>query len=145
DAAMATLDLGLGRYGAATTGAPDGWQDDIAINVFCAADAIEAHVRSGTPDRAAEFLQCLQERAAGTNMPLERGLLARSKAMLSDDTEANAHYEDAISRLGESGGAFHLARAQLLYGEWLRRQKRRRDAREMLRVAHDTFNVLGAL
>jgi DNA-binding CsgD family transcriptional regulator len=145
DAALATLDLGLGNYRAATNGATDGWLDDIAINVFTAADAVEAHVRSGTPERAAEYLDCLEDRAGATKMPLELGLLARSHALLADDDGAEAQHEDAISRLTENGGQLHLARAQLLYGEWLRRRKRRRDAREILRAAYDAFSGLGAV
>jgi DNA-binding CsgD family transcriptional regulator len=77
-------------------------------------------------------------------MPLELGLLARSRGLLADDATAEVDYQDAVNRLTESGGALHLARAQLVYGEWLRRQKRRRDAREQLRAALTGFNAMGA-
>ena len=143
-AALATLELGLGNYQAAASPSADGWRDDIAIDVIVAADAVEAHARSGTPVHAAEYLACLHDRAAATDMPLERGLLARSRALMSDDADAQIHYEDAITCLTKSGGAFHLARTQLVFGEWLRRRKRRRDAREVLRAAHEAFDALGA-
>jgi DNA-binding CsgD family transcriptional regulator len=143
-AALATLELGLGNYRAATNGAAEGWDDDIALNMFTATDAIEAHTRSGAPQVAHEYLTWLHERAVGTNMPLELGLYARSRALLADDSEAEAAYQEAVALLTESGGQLHLARAQLVYGEWLRRQKRRRDARDALRVALDTFNAMGA-
>jgi DNA-binding CsgD family transcriptional regulator len=142
DAALATLELGLGNYAAATGGASDGWQDDIAINCIVAADVIEAHVRSGTPERTGEYIACLEERAAATNMQLELGLLARSRALLSDGEDAEPLYREAITCLTQNGGLFHVARAQLLYGEWLRRKRRRTDAREQLRAAHQTFNAL---
>jgi DNA-binding CsgD family transcriptional regulator len=144
NAALATLELGLGNYRAATAAAAEGWQDDIALNMFTASDAIEAHARSGSPDIAHEYLTWLQNRAVGTNMPLELGLLARSRGLLADDATAEVDYQDAVNRLTESGGALHLARAQLVYGEWLRRQKRRRDAREQLRAALTGFNAMGA-
>jgi DNA-binding CsgD family transcriptional regulator len=145
DAAVATLELGLGSYAAAVGGASEGWQDDIAINMFTAADAVEAHARSGTPELAQDYLAWLNERATGTNMPLELGLLARSRALLADGEAAEADYREALSRLAENGGGFHLARAQLVFGEWLRRQKRRRDAREQLRDAHSGFEAMGCV
>ena len=72
DAALAILELGLGNYTAATRAASEGWKNEIATNVLIAADAIEAHARSGTPELAAEYVALLDERAAATNMPLER-------------------------------------------------------------------------
>jgi DNA-binding CsgD family transcriptional regulator len=65
-------------------------------------------------------------------------------ALLSDGTVAEARYREAIERLGRSRVAVHLGRAQLVYGEWLRREHRRADAREQLRTAHDTFSRIGA-
>jgi DNA-binding CsgD family transcriptional regulator len=141
---LATLELALGNYRAATEGATDGWKDDIAVSALTASDAVEAHVRSGRPDAAAEYLAWLEELARATNMPYELGLLARSRALASEDADTELLYEEAIKRLAESGGALHLGRAQLLYGEWLRRRKRRRDAREQLRLAHETFDEQGA-
>jgi DNA-binding CsgD family transcriptional regulator len=143
-AAMAILEIGCGNYAAAIGGDVDGWEDDIAFGPFIAADCIEAHVRSGRSDGTAVHLALLDERAEATDMPLERGLAARSRALLSPDDDAERHHGEALTRLAESGGSLHLARAHLLYGEWLRRQKRRRDAREQLRAAHELFESMGA-
>jgi DNA-binding CsgD family transcriptional regulator len=144
DEALAELDLGLGNYRAATVPTLDGWRDDLSLGAFTAATSIEAYVRSGMLDEAAVNLAWLSERAVATNAPLECGLAARSRALLSNDSEAEDHYQEALTRFAAAGGALHLARAELLYGEWLRRQKRRRDARDHLRAAHDGFAAAGA-
>jgi DNA-binding CsgD family transcriptional regulator len=81
-------------------------------------------------------------RAAGTELAL--GIEARSKALLSDGAVAERLYREAIERLGRTRLAFELARAHLLYGEWLRRQRRRIDARDQLRLARETFTSMGA-
>ena len=81
-------------------------------------------------------------RASGTQWAL--GIEARSRALLSNGQAADALYREAIGRLGRSRIAVHLARARLLYGEWLRRENRRTDAREPLRSAHDMFSRIGA-
>jgi DNA-binding CsgD family transcriptional regulator len=101
-------------------------------------------VRSGRPDVAASALPRLEERtrAAGTDWAL--GLLARSRALVSEGDLADTLYCEAIERLERTRIRVELARARLLYGEWLRRENRRLDAREQLRIAHDTFSRIGA-
>jgi len=107
-------------------------------------ELIEAGARSDATDVASAALDRLSERtqASGTDWAL--GIEAGSRALLSDDGDAEAHYREAVERLGRSRGVIHLARAQLLYGEWLRRENRRVDAREQLREAYDQFSRIGA-
>ncbi len=101
-------------------------------------------VRSGKPELAADTLERLRQRTqvAGTKWAL--GIEARSRALLSDDAIAEGLYREAIERLGHCRVALDLARAHLLYGEWLRRRGRRVDAREQLRTAHTSFAEMGA-
>jgi DNA-binding CsgD family transcriptional regulator len=105
---------------------------------------IEAGVRSGAADGTSAAFDRLSERtrASGTDWAL--GIEAGSRALLSEGADAETRYREAVERLGRSRGAVHVARARLLYGEWLRRENRRVDAREQLRVAHDTFSRIGA-
>jgi RNA polymerase sigma factor (sigma-70 family) len=104
---------------------------------------IEAAVRAGTPELAAGACSRLAEvaRASGTDWAL--GVAARSDALLAEDQRAEELYVVAVDRLGRSRIAVDLARAHLLYGEWLRRQRRRIDARGQLRTAHDLFSNFG--
>jgi DNA-binding CsgD family transcriptional regulator len=106
-------------------------------------ELIEAAARSGMPEAAADALQRLSEttRASGTDWGL--GIEARSRALLSDGEVAEDLYREAIERLGRTRVRVELARAHLLYGEWLRRERRRQDAREQLRAAHDMFTTMG--
>ncbi len=141
----ALLYNGLGRYEAALLGARQACaHDDFMFGGWSLVELIEAAVRSGAHAEAADALRQLDERtrAAGSDWAL--GVRARSRALLSEGPEADALYQEAIDRLGQSRVAVHLARAHLLYGEWLRRQQRRVDAREHLRAAHDMFGRFGA-
>jgi len=100
-------------------------------------------VRSGLRVRAGDALERLQaiSRASGTDWTL--GVEARSRALVSEGDAAERLYREAIERLGRTGVRVALARAHLLYGEWLRRQGRRVEAREELRTAHRTYAAMG--
>jgi DNA-binding CsgD family transcriptional regulator len=142
--ALAVLELGLGHYGEALAAAPHGYEENVILSAFALPDLIEAAARSGQPALARDALDRVASRAAASPTPLALGLLARSRALLADGPAAEALYQEAIAHLRQARGVSHLARAHLLYGEWLRRGKRRRDAREHLRAAHDMFEAIGA-
>jgi DNA-binding CsgD family transcriptional regulator len=89
-------------------------------------------------------LERLTERALATGTPLALGLLARSQALLASDDSSQQLYEDAIKQLQQCRTVPQLARTHLVYGEWLRRERRRREARGQLRVAHEMFDSMGA-
>jgi DNA-binding CsgD family transcriptional regulator len=118
--------------------------DDQEIFGWALTELVEAGVRSGAGEEAAAALALLQERTriAGTEWAL--GIEARSRALLSGGEDAESLYREAIDRLARSRILVHGARAQLIYGEWLRREERRRDARAQLRAAYETFSRIGA-
>jgi DNA-binding CsgD family transcriptional regulator len=143
--ATAVLYNGLGRYDAALASAQTACEyDDLGIFGLSLVELVEAGARSGAYDEASAALRRLEERtgAAGTGWAL--GVRARSRALLSDGPAAGPLYREAIERLGRTRIAVHLARAHLVYGEWLRRENRRVDAREHLRAAHEVFSQAGA-
>jgi DNA-binding CsgD family transcriptional regulator len=133
---------GHGQYGKALEAAREACEhEDVMAYGWSLAELVEAGVRSGQADEAAAALDRLSERtrASGTDWAL--GVEARCRGLLSDD---EALYQKSIERLARSRAAFDLARSRLLYGEWLRRENRRTDARELLRAAHESFSVMGA-
>jgi DNA-binding CsgD family transcriptional regulator/tetratricopeptide (TPR) repeat protein len=143
--ATALLYNGHGRYAEALAAARRGCeQDDVGLFAWTLVELIEAGVRSGATDASSAALDRLSGRtqASGTDWAL--GLEAGSRALLSDGRDAEPLYREAVERLARTHGVVHLARARLLYGEWLRRENRRVDAREQLRAAHDTFSRIGA-
>jgi DNA-binding CsgD family transcriptional regulator len=140
---MVLLELGLGNYHAASERPIGELGCDVALGALRAADVIEAHARGGNPDVAHSAVAWLSERALANKSPLDLGLLARSHALLSADSESESYFREAIVRLEASGGRLHLARTQLLYGEWLRRQNRRVDARSQLTTAVEVFESMG--
>ncbi len=97
----------------------------------------------GRRDLAERALQRLADRAAATGTPLALGLLARSRALLAAPAKARQRYEDALDLLGRTRAAPQLARTHLVYGEWLRRQRQRREARDQLRAALEMFDAMG--
>jgi DNA-binding CsgD family transcriptional regulator len=143
--ATALLYNGHGRYAEALAAAQRGCeQNDVGLFAWTLVELIEAGVRSGATDAASAALDRLSERtrASGTDWAL--GIEAGSRALLSDGPDAEPHHREAVDRLARSRGVVHLARARLLYGEWLRRENRRVDAREQLRAAYDDFSRIGA-
>jgi DNA-binding NarL/FixJ family response regulator len=107
-------------------------------------ELIEAAVRSGRPEVASAGLDRLAETAQAGRADLGLGLEARCRALLSQGQAAEDGYAEAIERLGRSRFRPELARAHLLYGEWLRRENRRADAREQLRTAYELLSAIGA-
>ncbi len=143
--ARAVLYNGLGQYAAALENAQRASaQDELHASVWSLPELVEAAARSGQPELAAHALERLRQRTqvAGTEWAL--GIEARCAALLSDDAIAEGLYREAIERLGHCRVALDLARAHLLYGEWLRRRGRRIDAREQLRTARARFLEMGA-
>jgi DNA-binding CsgD family transcriptional regulator len=143
--ATAVLYLGLGRYQEAVPGAQLATASPgaIATPPWAIAELIEAAVRTGKTDLAADAYQRLAEMtdAAGTDWAL--GIQARSHALISERGQAETRYREATTRLQRTGLRICLARAHLLYGEWLRRERRRSDAREQLRTAFDMLDSMG--
>jgi DNA-binding CsgD family transcriptional regulator len=138
--ATAVLYNGLGRYEQALATAEQASEHPQELwATFILPELIEAAVRTGRAARAAEALALLVEttRAAGTDWAL--GTEARSRALLGSGQAAEDLYREAIDRLGHAGLRVEQARARLLYGEWLRRQRRRGDARGQLRAAYEIF------
>jgi ATP/maltotriose-dependent transcriptional regulator MalT len=143
--AAAILANGLGRYEAALAAARHAAQDTSAlyISMWVLPELIEAAARSGNAPQAAGALDRLAEftQAGGTDFGL--GVEARSRALLSAGEMAENLYREAIDRLGRTRLRPELARAHLLYGEWLCGENRRADAREQLRTAHDMLAAIG--
>ena len=135
---------GLGRYEAALEAVlPAERFHTEGTAIWALTELIEAAVRLGQPERARRAFERVQETtsAAGTDWAL--GIEARLRALLSDGDRADELYHEAITRLARSRVRVQLARTHLLYGEWLRRQRRRLDAREQLRTAHELFTDFG--
>src|SRR5215510_4920146 len=144
--ATAVLGNSLGRYADALAAAQQASEDspaDLFAN-WALAEVIEAATRSGAPERAAGPLERLSAtaRASGTDWAI--GVEARSRALVTEGNNAETLYREAIDRLGRTRVRMELARTYLLYGEWLRRARRRIDAREQLRLAHQMLAAMGA-
>ena len=143
--ASAVLFNSLGRYSDALAASEQAGTDqhELGVSTWVPTEFIEAAVRAGVPERAGGPLRRLQDisRASGTDWAL--GVEARSRALVSEPQEAERLYREAIERLGRTRVRVALARAHLLYGEWLRRQGRRVEARAQLRAAHQSYAAMG--
>ena len=141
---LGVLEISLGNYDSALGCLDAAYTDDTPlVGTQALPDLVEAAVRAGRRDVAERALRRLADRATATGTPLALGLLARSRALLAAPAEAGQEYEEALHLLGRTRTAPQLARAHLLYGEWLRRQRRRREARDQLRAALEMFDAMG--
>jgi len=142
--AKAVLYNGLGQYEAAFAAAQLACEhDDLGLFGWALVELVEAGVRSRNFEVALAAGGRLEERtrASGTDWAL--GIGARCRALLSEGETAERHYREAIDRLARTRMRVALARARLLYGEWLRRENRRVDGRDQLRTAHEMFADIG--
>lgn len=139
------LELGRGGFAAAFHVATEVLDGDYAASYSrVLPDLIEAAFYAEEHDSAVRTLALLTERATAAGTPWARGLLARSQALLAAPEDAEPLFLSAIDQLGRTAVVSDLARAHLLYGEWLRRQRRRKDARDSLRTAMTMFEDMGA-
>ncbi|MFD8690004.1 LuxR C-terminal-related transcriptional regulator [Streptomyces sp. NPDC059651] len=143
--AKAVLYNGLGRYGEAYAAAEEAGANlqELGLAIRSKIELVEAATRSGRPDRAAEAARQIDDmaRASGTDWAL--GTSAVVRAQVSEGPEAEALYREAIERFGRTDVRITYARSHLLYGEWLRRENRRVDAREQLNIAHEVLSRIG--
>ena len=143
--AAATLHNGLGRYDLALDAAENAAaSDDMTTSSWALYELVEAASRSGQHEVARDAVDRLSActRASGTLWAT--GTEARSRALIESGSKADELHRQAIDSLGKTRMVAHLARARLTYGEWLRREGRRVDAREQLRAAHESFISMGA-
>jgi DNA-binding CsgD family transcriptional regulator len=135
--------IGHGQYGEALADAREACaHEDVVFHGWALVELIEAAVRSGASVEAAAALARLSERTQASAGEWALGVEARCRALVGDD---EASYRESIERLARSRAVFELARSRLAYGEWLRRENRRADARELLRAAHESFAAMGAV
>jgi DNA-binding CsgD family transcriptional regulator len=140
---LSVLDLGLGNYQAALSAAQDACRDTMLVTRVLP-ELAEAAVHCGEPAAASGIADRLAESVLASGTEWGLGMLARTQALVAEDAEAEALYRAALGHLSRCRARTSLARAHLVYGEWLRRQRRRLDAREQLRAAYEIFESVGA-
>jgi DNA-binding CsgD family transcriptional regulator len=144
DYASSVLYNGLGRHDAARDAARRAFErDQVGYGPFVVPELAEAASRTGDTALVRAAMQWLSERTRMTPTDWALGIEARVRALLSEGESAESCYRESIARLGRTRVRAELARAHLLYGEWLRRERRRGDAREELRTAHDMLEAMG--
>jgi DNA-binding CsgD family transcriptional regulator len=143
--ARSVLMNGLGRYEEALAAALEASEDtpELFLAMWSLSELIEAATRTENAELAMAALTRLGEQTEATDTDWALGIHARSAALLSEGEAAERLYREAIDRLGRTRLRPDLARAHLLYGEWLRREHRRIDARAQLRAAHGLFVTIG--
>jgi DNA-binding CsgD family transcriptional regulator len=141
----AVLYNGLARYEKAESAARQAASKtfDPWVSMWALPELVEAAARGGDTELARDALARLAATMQPSGTDFALGLEARCRALLSDGTAADDLYREAIDRLGRTRLRPELARAHLLYGEWLRREGRRADAREQLRTAYDMLVAIG--
>jgi DNA-binding CsgD family transcriptional regulator len=141
----AVLYNGLGRYELAVTWAQQASEQvpELFTSMWVLPELIEAASRTGRAQLAADALGRLAEATSVAQTDWGQGIYARSRALVSDGEDAEVWYRKAVDRLSRTALRPELARAHLVYGEWLRREGRRADAREQLHTAHDMFDAIG--
>ena len=141
----AVLANGRARYEEAYAAASEATADphELFFSTFATVELIEAASRTGQSERAAEALAVLSESTQASGTPWALAVEARSRALVTPDEAAEPLFREAIARLQPTRLRLDLARTHLLYGEWLRRERRRLDARTELRLAYDLFSDFG--
>ena len=144
-AAAAVLYNGLARYEEAASAARKASSQPFEplVSVWALVELVEAAARGGEPDIARDAVERLAETTQPSGTEFALGIEARCRALVTCGEGADGLYREAIDRLGRTKLRPELARAHLLYGEWLRREQHRTDAREQLRAAHDQFTAIG--
>ncbi|SNY62743.1 helix-turn-helix transcriptional regulator [Paractinoplanes atraurantiacus] len=142
--AAAVLYNGLARYPEAMRAAQSTtWLAEPGLSTWLLPELVEAASRSGEPGVALEALDRLVEATEPFSTDFAGGVEARSRALVADGPEAGALYREAVERLSRTPLRTELARAHLVFGEWLRRRRQRLEAREQLRTAYDMFVAIG--
>jgi DNA-binding CsgD family transcriptional regulator len=142
--ASAVLHNGLGRYDAARDAVREVFQrDQLALGPLVVAELAEAAAKTGEVTLVEAVRDWLSERTLVTPTEWVLGIEARICALLGDGPAADGFYRESIERLGRTGVRSQLARSHLLYGEWLRGERRRAEAREQLRAAHRMLEEMG--
>jgi DNA-binding CsgD family transcriptional regulator len=142
---VAILHTGMSQYREAFAAASEALQhSDIGMHTHVLNELIEAATLCGETNVAQAASQQLQQEAQACNTSTARGMAARAVALTGTGPDVETAYLDAISAFRSSPFAVYLPRTQLVYGEWLRREGRRADARAQLRIAHDAFTQMGA-
>ena len=143
--ARAVLCNGLGRYDEALAAARSASEyEEVVAENWGLSELVEPAVRTGATEVAIDALDRLAVKAQASGTDWALGIEARSRAVLSEGDQAESYFRAAIEHLGQTRVRAELARAQLLYGEWLRREHRTMNARAQLRSAHDMFAEIGA-
>jgi DNA-binding CsgD family transcriptional regulator len=146
DWATAVFNNGVGHYQEALAAAEEAsaYTADVSAAVnWGLVELVEAAVRCGLPERATDAIRRLSESTSASGSDWGLGVGARSRALVSEGGAADRLYLEAIERLGRTRMGAEVARAHLVYGEWLRRENRRAEAREELRVAYERFTASG--